>query len=208
MKKFLLYGKELDFDAVIGLMFIQFMIGVMGVVFSYNRVKAVICILPFLLASLILYIVFRRKNRGTRHKKEQLKYFNLHIGIIGILTSLTSLCASLVCIELTNVAMMAFIFILLLSNGLVAFGMVLLVRKMVNSKKKILPMTSISIGSVSVFATLGVLLSRQTKQEFKDIAICIVFALLSLIFSVFVVFIQKYYYFNLLEKQEEGEKDF
>lgn len=50
--------------------------------------------------------------------------------------------------------------------------MVLLVRKMVNSKKKILPMTSISIGSVSVFATLGVLLSRQTKQEFKDIAIC------------------------------------
>lgn len=208
IETFLGYGKELDSDAVLYILVGQIIVAAVGMACSYNRIRATFLLLPFLLTSIILYIVFRRKVYGIKRKQTRLKYINLYLGVLGLLTSLTSQCASLMCIKVTGLTLAITICILLLSNGLVALGMSMYVYRIVNSKKRLPAKTTVSVGIIAACGLLGTFLGEQVPEESKNLLICIALAILSLIFSIFICFIQKYYYFNLLEKQEEGERDF
>lgn len=204
VQEFVELGKKLDTDSVLYIMLGNLVLSVVGIIFSYNPRKSAMVIISFTVITFFIFMFYKINEHRQKRRYTQQKYINLYVGILGILTSVTCQICCLMIIPFSISKIMVMVCALVITNILVMLTISFIVYRMIHSKKKMGVVSSVSIGVTGIGALIGTWIARNTADSYQQIGMCFVFGIFSLIFSVFIVFIIKYYCYRLLDKLNDN----
>ena len=187
-KKFINYKNPTD-ESVFVFFFINLLACFIIIGLSYNRLRSFLIFLPFVILTLAIYFIFKKK------KNPQTKMINLFCGLKNILLSLICQCGCFMFVPLST-SDKIYLAILLAILNIVVVGLIALFSANLVRTKKFPGDKPVSIAVISISVFFGIRLSRQIDSI---INMMIVFAGFSCIASAFsTIYIIKY------KKTEDG----
>lgn len=199
IKKFIEYGNPMTSDAVFYMLCGQIAFSLSFIALGYNLKKSIIFTIPLIVISVIIYLIYL----SLKSKKETKKNIFLFFGIMSISCSVTCQIGCFLIIELSLEEKIRLACFLIIITFLVYVITIIISILMIKYADKLTKAIKVSALAMAPFAVLGSFVSANSTEILRKNMLLLSFAIMSFVFSFLIIYIVKYYFMRLLEKQSE-----
>lgn len=195
IKKFIEYGNPITSDAVLYMFCVQIAFSLSFIALGYNLTKSITFATPLIVIAVIIYLVYL----SLKSKKETKKYIYLFFGIMSIFCSLTCQVGCFLIINLSSEEKIRLALFLTIITFIVYILTIIISKVMIKYADKLTEAKKVSVLTIIPFAVFGSFVSAKSGNVLRKNMLLFSLAIISFVFSIFIIYIVKYYYIRKIE---------